>query len=137
MVHVKISNTEQWDYPPEWGVQRITADLEKRMAAWDQKERDWAAHLPESRQAECRSIPLDLHFADYPPNLKEDCVRLIFAGAHHGWHGGWESQVDALPKSAWKLLAAAIPWALGPPLVLLALGASLLWAFSGFKRDSA
>jgi hypothetical protein len=135
MVHVKISNTEQIDYPAEWGVQRIREDLEKRMVAWDQKDRDWAAQLSESRKAECRPL-IDLKFADYPPNLKEDCLRLFFVGGHHGWHGGWESQVEALPKLGWNVLIAAAPLALGPPFVLLVLGASILWAFAGFKRSS-
>jgi hypothetical protein len=37
--------------------------------------------------------------------------------------------------SAWKTIAAATPWAFAPPLVVLALGASLFWVFAGFKRD--
>jgi hypothetical protein len=36
--------------------------------------------------------------------------------------------------SAWRLLAAAAPFAIAPPLVVLALGASLAWALAGFKR---
>jgi hypothetical protein len=28
-VHVKISDTETWDYPAEWGVQRIRDDIQK------------------------------------------------------------------------------------------------------------
>jgi hypothetical protein len=37
--------------------------------------------------------------------------------------------------SAWRTIAAATPWAFAPPLVVLALGASLFWVFAGFKRD--
>jgi hypothetical protein len=129
MVLVRISNGEQWVYPAEWGVRRITEDLEKRTAALDQEERD-------SRTAECRSI--DLRRAANPPHLKEDCESLLwFMATHqHNWDHDWESQIEALPKSAWKVLAEAVPWALGPPLVVLALGASVLWALAGFRRDS-
>jgi hypothetical protein len=41
-VHVKISDTETWDYPPEWGVGRIEADLTRRLADLDRKDREWA-----------------------------------------------------------------------------------------------
>jgi hypothetical protein len=43
MVHVKFSNTETWDYPAEWGVERIEAALKKRVQELDQKERAWLA----------------------------------------------------------------------------------------------
>jgi hypothetical protein len=29
-VHVRISNTETWDYPAEWGVPRIRDDLKRK-----------------------------------------------------------------------------------------------------------
>jgi hypothetical protein len=38
--------------------------------------------------------------------------------------------------SAWGIIAAVAPWAIVPPLVLLALGASLFWAFAGFRRST-
>jgi hypothetical protein len=39
--------------------------------------------------------------------------------------------------SAWRIIAADMPWAIAPPLVALALGASLFWAFAGFRRGSS
>jgi len=66
VVHVRISDTETWDYPAEWGVQRIRDDLEKRLAALDEKEHEWAALLPASRKAECGAIPPSTPFANQP-----------------------------------------------------------------------
>ncbi len=74
-VHVKISNTETWDYPAEWGVQRIRDELGKRLAEEDKKTREWAAQLPAARKAECAAIQDTTPFADEPA----DCVRLFFA----------------------------------------------------------
>ncbi len=36
--------------------------------------------------------------------------------------------------SAWEIIGAATPWIIAPPLAVLALGASLFWAFAGFRR---
>lgn len=132
-VHVKISDTEQWDYPADWGVQRITQDIEKRMAARNEEERKWAAQLPASRKAECQAIPRNTRFDDYPSALRSDCIRLFFAKDEMTWRSGWESQVGTAPRLAWKVLAETTPLALGPPLFLLALGASLFWAARGFN----
>jgi len=172
MVHVKISDTVTWDYPAEWGVQRIRDDLQKRLAAEDEKDREWAAHVPASLKADCRAIPRATPFVDQPA----DCVRLLFV--EHGdtlaVPSGWESQIVTVPVckngvsscepwerdwgkgglkpgsvvteqgtiiqpngvSAWRVIAAATPWAIAPPLAVLALGASLFWAFAGFRRGS-
>ncbi len=51
-VHVKISDTIPWDYPAEWGVQRIRDDLQKRLAVEDEKDREWAAHCPRIPQGQ-------------------------------------------------------------------------------------
>jgi hypothetical protein len=133
-VHVKISDTETWDYPTDWGVQRIEEDLKKRLAAKDEKEREWAAQLPAARKAQCRAIPPTTAFDDQPA----DCVRFYFAdgGFISGVPNGWEAQVKAPSAPAWSVIATAMPWAVGPPLVVLALGASLFWAFAGFSLGS-
>jgi len=133
-VHIKISDTKTWDYPAAWGVQRIRDVLEKRLAAEDAKDREWAAQLPEARMAECKAIPPTTPFVDQPP----DCVRLFFAaelGATSVVPSGWESQVKTASISAWSVIATTMPWAVRPPLVLLALGASLFWAFAGFRGE--
>jgi hypothetical protein len=36
-VHVKFSDTETWDYPAEWGDERIRADLKRRIEELDRK----------------------------------------------------------------------------------------------------
>ena len=131
-VHIKISDTKTWDYPAAWGVQRIRDDLEKRLAAEDEKDREWAARPPEARKAECKALETK-PFVDQPP----DCVRLFFAemGATSALPSGWESQLKTVSISAWSVIAIALPWAVGPPAVLFALGASLFWALAGFKSE--
>jgi hypothetical protein len=169
-VHVKISDTTTWDYPAEWGVQRIRDDLQRRLAAEDAKDREWATHLPVSLKEKCSAIPSNTPFADQPA----DCVRLFFSKDSRAVPSGWESQIETAPGckngasscepwerdwgkggpklgsvvteqgtiiqpnsvSAWRVIAAATPWAIAPPLVVLALGASLFWAFAGFRRGS-
>lgn len=169
-VHVKISNTETWDYPAEWGVQRIRDDLKKRLAAEDEKEREWADQVPASRKAECNAIAPTTPFVDQPAN----CVRLFYAKFKRIVPSGWESQIATAPAckngasicepwerdwgkdgpkpgsvvteqgtiippksvSAWGVIAAATPRAIAPPLIVLALGISLFWAFAGFRRAS-
>jgi hypothetical protein len=74
-IHVKISNTDTWDYPADWGVARITADVERRLADLDRQDQEWAASVSESRKAQCRAIPSTTPFADQP----EDCVKLFFS----------------------------------------------------------
>jgi hypothetical protein len=129
-IHVKISNSETWDYPAEWGVQRIRDDLRKRLAQEDEKDREWAAQLSLARKAECRAIPDTTSFDDEPA----DCVRLLFANDIRAVPQEWEVQVRTPSVPAWSAIAAAVPWAVGPPLVVLALGALLLWALAGFRR---
>jgi hypothetical protein len=92
-VHVRVSNTVTWDYPAEWGVQRIGEDLEKRLGAEDEKDREWAAEVPASRKAECLAIPPTTPFSDQPA----DCVRLFFARDKRAVPSGWESQIAAAP----------------------------------------
>ena len=100
MVHVKISDTEQWDYPADLGETKIKADLEKRMAVLDEEDRVWAEKLPQSRKDACKALPSNMKFADYPPPLRDDCARLVLVGSQHGWWPGWESQLEN-PPSIW------------------------------------
>jgi hypothetical protein len=51
-VHIKFSDTETWDYPVAWGVERIEADLKRRIDALNKAEQEWLAGLPEARKAE-------------------------------------------------------------------------------------
>jgi hypothetical protein len=130
IVHVKASDTRTWDYPAEWGVERITDDLKRRLADEDKKEHEWAAQLPATRKAECKAIPHNTKFEDEP----SDCVRLFWAefGAISVVPQGWESQVrSSVP--AWRAIATALPWAVGLPLAVLVLIASLFWPLAGFK----
>ncbi len=172
VVHVKISNTVTWDYPAEWGVQRIRDDLQKRLTAEDEKDREWAAQVPASRRDECSAIPPTTPFQDQP----NDCNKLFFAKDRRAVPMGWEAQVATAPDcnngasscaawerdwiktaglkpgtivteqgtvtppnevSAWGVIAADAPWAISPPLVVLALGTSLFWAFAGFRRSTS
>ena len=133
-VHVRISNTETRDYPAEWGVQRIRDDLQKRL---DEEKRELAAQraaFPVARQIECRA------FESKPyPDVPADCNWFFYSAPNFldllEVPSGWESQIETALVPAWKAIAVAMPWAVGPPLVVLALGASLFWVFAGFKRE--
>jgi hypothetical protein len=130
MVHVKISNTETWDFPAEWGVERITDALKRRLADEDKKEHEWASQLPDARKAECKAFPTTTKFEDEP----SDCVRLFWAetGVIPVVPRGWEPQArPSVP--AWLAIATISPWAVVVPLAVLVLGASLSWALAGFK----
>jgi hypothetical protein len=118
-IHVRISNTETWDYPSEWGVQRIRDDLQKRLAAEDEREREWAAQLPAARKAECRARRPTTKWEDEPA----DCARLfpVDIGFISVAPDDWEAQVKTPSMSAWNAIAAALPGAVGPPLAALAL----------------
>jgi hypothetical protein len=133
MVHVKFSNTETWDYPAEWGVERIGAALKKRVQELNQKEQAWLATVSESRKAECRAIPSTTPFTDRPA----DCVRMGWATAVDvAVPSGWETQVRDAPMSMWQAIAKLMPLAGGPPILVLMLGYALFWALAGFRGDS-
>ena len=106
-IHVRISNTETWDYPAEWGVQRIRDELQKRLAVEDEKDREWAAHVPAPRKAECHAIPPTTPFTDQPA----DCVRLFFAetGDLRAVPTGWEARFVKAPVCK-NGLSSCEPW---------------------------
>ena len=130
-VHIKFSNTETWDYPTAWGVARIEADLKTRLEDVDRAEQEWFAAVPETRKVECRAIPKNTLFSDMP----KDCVKMVFVGSKHAMPDGWQAEVRNATAASWQAITKLALWALGPPLFILALGVSLIWAFSGFKRD--
>jgi hypothetical protein len=131
-VHIKFSDTETWDYPVAWGVERIEADLKRRIDALNKAEEEWFAGVPEARKAECHAIPPKTLFSDMP----EDCVRMVFAGDKLVVPSGWQAEVRNASKARWQAITKLTLWALGPPLFVLPLGVSLIWAFAGFKGAS-
>jgi hypothetical protein len=131
-VHIKFSDTETWNYPVAWGVERIEADLESRVDALNKAEEEWFAGVPETRKAECRAIPPKTLFSDMP----KDCVRMFFVrqGDKLAVPNGWQAEVRNASAPSGQAITKLTLWALGPPLFVLALGVSLIWAFAGFKR---
>jgi hypothetical protein len=124
MVHVKFSNTETWDYPVEWGVERIGDDLKRRVQELNRKEQAWLATVSESRKAQCQAIPSIAPFSDQPA----DCVRMGWAAvAIWDVPSGWEPQVREAPISMWQAIAKLMPWAGGPPILVLGFGYALFW----------
>lgn len=129
LVHIKFSDTETWDYPVAWGVERIEADLERRVDNLNKAEKEWFAGVPEARRAECRAIPSNTLFSDMP----KDCVRLFLA--HEGTiavPNGWQAQVRNEQAAIWRANMKLALLMLGPPLLALPLALSLIWAFAGF-----
>jgi hypothetical protein len=45
----------------------------------------------------------------------------------------WQAEVRNASAASWQAITKLTLWALGPPLFVLALGVSLIWAFAGFK----
>jgi hypothetical protein len=127
VIHVKFSDTETWDYPSEWGGQRIRQDLERRVAALHKEELDQVEKMPEVRKAACRAIPSTTPFADQP----EECVKLFFSRDELVVPTGWESQLPTTPVPIFRIALVV----LGPPLLILIVGTLFIWAFSGFSRD--
>ena len=72
-VHVKFSNSVTWDYPAEWGLQRITADLEKRVAEEDKRSRTGLRNSPHRSRRSAAQSNSTMPFA----NQSADCVRLF------------------------------------------------------------
>jgi hypothetical protein len=129
-IHVKISNTETWDYPAEWGDARITEDLTKRLADLDKQDREWAAKVPAVRKAECSAIPSTVPFSGQP----QDCVRLFLANDSRAVPEDWRMQLLNMPVPIGRAATEVLPWVLGPPLLLLILGAAFTWVLSGFRQ---
>jgi hypothetical protein len=109
-VHIKFSDTETWDYPVKWGVERIQADLNKRIDAQNKAEQD-------------------LRKCDRPdaPVPRWQCDPLVVPD-------GRQAEVKAVSQATLQAIAKLALWALGPPLIALALSLSLIWAFAGFRR---
>jgi hypothetical protein len=130
-IHVKISDTETWDYPVEWGEARITDDLTKRLADLDRQDRDWASNVSAARKAECDAIPSKTPFTEQP----KDCVRLFF---YDDWQravpNDWRIQLQDKPDPIWPAAGRIVPLVVGPPLLLLVLGFAFSWVLSGFRR---
>src|SRR5262245_15215401 len=118
-VHVEFSYTETWDYPVEWGENRIRADLEERIAAKNAEERTWVGELPEDRKAVCRDWPKKTPSLELP----DDCERLFLAThSEIAVPTGWE---DQLPQPLGT--TARVLWALYPPAAVFLLGAAMIW----------
>jgi hypothetical protein len=115
-------------------VERIEADLKRRIDALNKAEHEWFAGVPEAQKAMCRAIPPKTLFSDMP----KDCVRMFFVreGSELAVPSGWQADVRNASAASWQAIIKLTLWALGPPLFVLALGVSLIWAFAGFKQAS-
>ena len=138
-VHIKFTDAETWDYPVAWGVERIEADLKTRLEALDKAELEWFARVPLARKAVCRAFPPDTLFTDMP----KDCARMALAELQKDTNSkrmvtdhDWQARVSNASAERWQAITKLTLWVLGPPLFVLALGLSLIWALAGFRRVS-
>ena len=83
------------------------------------------------------------HVPGHPPktlfsDMPKDCVRMFFVreGSELAVPSGWQADVRNASAASWQAIIKLTLWALGPPLFVLALGVSLIWAFAGFKQAS-
>jgi len=133
LVHIKFSNTETWDYPVAWGVDRIEADLKTRIDAKEKAEHAWVAEVPDARKAECKAIPKNTLFSDMP----KDCVRIFFADMKLAVPDGWQAEVQNTSAKRWGAIKSIALWAIVPPLAALVLGLLLGWVSAGFRQSSS
>lgn len=129
-VHVGFG-TAIWDYPADWGVERITVSIQKRLSDLERKERDWAATLPEQKVRECNTIAATKSWTE----MTGECGRFVSASHKLYVLSGWEEQLKDDRKSVVEAARILAPTMLGPPLLLLAIGVALFWALAGFTRD--
>ena len=131
-VHVRFSATETWDYPAGMGEALIAADVAKRVAKLGRQELEWADGLSAAQKAECFANP-----TTRPSDARSvDCARLVFASAGFvpAVPNEWRTQLLSQPQPLHEVLIDALPRLIGPPLLLLILGAALSWVASGFGR---
>jgi hypothetical protein len=89
VVHIKISDTQTWDYPAELGVERIKNDLKRRIAATLEDPNnpfidflvptDWQSQMPPPRIAIAEAAEQILPVALGPP------FAVLILGAAFAW----------------------------------------------------
>jgi hypothetical protein len=101
------------------------------MAALDEQDRKKIAEMPAARRAECQAFASKTE-AETPV----DCGNLLWAAfaGNRAVPKGWQVQLENPPVSLWRAVAMTLPWAGGPPLLLLAFGVAFSWVFVGFRR---
>ena len=121
----------------------IISSVRNRYNSWwsDAYDKDqlWAARMSASRKAECHALD-PKRFVFNP----EDCQRLSEAETvpKTTMTRGLESdisedvgrQMRMAHETGWSIVASALPTIVGPPLAVLAIGTSVLWASAGFRR---
>jgi hypothetical protein len=135
MVYVTYSlKAEPWEFPAKWGAERIEAAVDEKLRYAAERERAWAAALPEERKVACKAITSSTRPADRP----DDCVRLEWALSEGViWKSGTLGWGDQLKNPQLSVAAAIVriaPFAIAPPVFLIAFGSALIWAFAGFSR---
>jgi hypothetical protein len=122
------------DYPVAWGAERVRAAIKQDVV---RAERQRGASLSPERMAACEGILKALKAAESSPtNVPHDCdpmaptVEEFRADAFPDA----EFREAAEPTPIWDLAAFGATMAFGPPLVVLVVGAALLWAIRGFHQ---
>jgi hypothetical protein len=143
MVHVKFSDTETWDYPKGLGLEVIRDAVKARIDQKNAQKQAWVASLPEDKKAACAANPknkFDEIISEMDKALKNnipenECQEIFWATAgEYAAPNDWENQLYNVPLTLWQAMRLLAPWLLGPPLLVLGLGAALLWALAGFRH---
>jgi hypothetical protein len=131
-VHIRISDAETWDYPASWGETRIREDFKGRFAEKTAGARAWLAQVPAARKVACEQKNWK-NWIDDP-----ECEKIFWLSASvaQAVPSGWESQLINRHISASQAVIEVLPWAAGPPLLVLILGSALWWAIAGFRPSS-
>ena len=127
-IHVRVSDTETWDYPAALGIERIREAVTKRVAERNAQEQQFVAAMSAQRKASCNAPSPDSQSQD-------DCWRLFMwrTGARFGVSEEWEAQFQGLPIPMSHAGLIVAPLAVGPPLLLLIFGLAFGWVVKGFR----
>jgi hypothetical protein len=143
MVHVKFSNTETWDYPKELGLERIRDAIKAQIDRKNQERLARIASLPEDKKAcvagnsRFDSTLAAVNQALQNNILKDECQKIFWDTAgEYAVPTDWEYQLANDPISFGRAMRSLAPWLLGPPLLLLGLGAAFFWALAGFRHSA-
>ena len=122
VVELKFTDGETRRYPATWGRERITA------AANQRGNEIVEAEIAKTKRCSTEPRPKDCKYWEGNsaiPRNEREWYPLPLLGPLYPPLSIWEAMAQRAPQLA--------PMALGPPLLVLAVGAALFWALAGFR----
>jgi hypothetical protein len=129
MVSIKFSNSEFWYYPHHYGVEKISAEVERRLAQINADIRKRVADLEPSVRQTCEALPITTPFDHMTQTCAE--VMLFRLNFERNVHDGWQNSVD-LEKDFYVRIEI-ISYLVGLPVAIFLVGAGFAWVAAGFR----